>query len=123
MRETWTWLSNGNLERDAIAFSRGELTTPVAEWPGLRVVRVRDAQSHETPEWFAERDGWRSAVKGLFKVGERVYASTHDKPKQRKNYTHYMSKAEPWASRYKPDIIRDAEPTESTWNPGRAYAL
>jgi hypothetical protein len=118
MRETWAWISNTNLKCDAIAFRVGEPDTSIAEWPGLRIVRVRDGQSHETPEWFAEMDGWRSAAAGLFKMGERVFASTHAKPKQMASYSHYFSKAEEWSSRATPDHIVAPKPNRSTWNPG-----
>jgi hypothetical protein len=79
---------------------------------------VRDGQSHETPEWFAEKDGWRSAAAGLFKMGERVFASTHAKPKQMTAYSHYFSKAEDWSSRTSPERIVPPKPNRSTWNPG-----
>jgi hypothetical protein len=118
MRETWTWISNTNLVCDAIAFHPSEITVPIAEWPGLRIVRVRDGQSHETPEWFAEKDGWRSAAAGLFKMGERVFASTHSKPKQMTSYSHYFSKAEMWSSRTSPDRFVPPKPNRPTWNPG-----
>lgn len=118
MRETWSWLSNSHLVPDAITFRTGEPATPIAEWPGLRIVRVRDAQSHETPEWFAESDGWRSAAAGLFKMGERVYASAHAKPKQMKSYSHYFSKAEDWESPKRLSVVRKPMTRVSTWNPG-----
>ena len=118
MRETWKWISNTNLVCDAVAFRAGEPVAPISEWPGLRIVRVRDGQSHETPEWFAEEADRRSASQGLFKMGERVYASTHEKPKQMTNYMHAMSKAEDWTSPNRPDVIRSKRLNVSTWNPG-----
>jgi hypothetical protein len=118
MRETWTWINNTNLVCDAIAFQPNETAVAIAEWPGLRIVRVRDGQSHETPEWFAEKDGWRSAAAGLFKMGERVFASTHSKPKQMTSYSHYFSKAERWSSRTSPDRFVPPNPNRPTWNPG-----
>lgn len=129
LRLTWSWLSNTNILCDAVTFSgsetddadnhdhKGEIPVPITELPGLRIVRVRDGQSHETPEWFAERDDARSMARGLFRIGERVFASTHGKPKQQK-YSPYVSKAEQWSTTTNPDQPRPAQVSLSTWNPG-----
>lgn len=118
LRRTWPWLSNTNITRDTVTFGFNETPISVAELRGLRIVRVRDVQGHETPEWFAEEDGRRSASQGLFQMGERVFASTHAKPKQFQKYSHYASKAEGWISSKKPEQVRLPQPSLSTWNPG-----
>lgn len=51
LRRHWPWLKNGNLLLDQVQW--GTATTPVSDCPGLRIVRVRDADGHETPEWYA----------------------------------------------------------------------
>jgi hypothetical protein len=43
---------------------------------------VRDSQGHETPEWYAPKGDEQGWTKGLFKMGDRVFASTYNKPKQ-----------------------------------------
>lgn len=118
LRDTWVWLKNTNILRDALTF--GESTNPYAahEFPGLRIVRIRDTQSHEAPQWFAMEDSWRSAATGLFAMGERVFASTHSKPKQLQKYSHYASKIEEWSSKEHPEITHKPQPSLSTWNPG-----
>lgn len=87
LRSAWKWLTNGNIAIDTVAFGN-EPQRSVGELKGLRIVRVRDSQRQETPEWYAQNDmlaekdkeeGWS---KGLFQMGERVFASTYNKPKQ-----------------------------------------
>jgi len=51
LRSHWPWLKNGNLLLDQVMW--GAARAPISDWPGVRIVRVRDLDSHETPEWFA----------------------------------------------------------------------
>lgn len=101
-REAWGWLANSQLAIDRLAFGYNDPSRSISEWPGLRVVRVRDSKSSETPESFAEKDDGdekisreekMSFTQGLFKAGERVFHSLTGKPKQRMNLSRKASKA------------------------------
>lgn len=80
-RRAWPWLGNGRITEDALTFS-DEPPQPLLRWRGLRVIRIRDSQAHETAEWYAQRGANTGFTQGLFVMGERVFASTHAKPLQ-----------------------------------------
>lgn len=80
-RRAWPWLVNSRITEDALTFGE-EPPQPLQRWPGLRIIRIRDSQSHETPEWYAQSGANTGFGRGLFMMGERVFASTHDKPLQ-----------------------------------------
>lgn len=123
LRGIWPWLMNGNILRDAVSFNSKEqqansnTAIPISELSGLRIVRVRDAQSHETPECFADAEDRRSVASGIFQIGERVFGSLQPKPKQFTKYSHYFSKAGPWTSPTNPNKYNKADLGKSTWNP------
>ena len=87
LRSAWKWLTNGNIATDMLAFGK-EKQRSIQDLKGLRIVRARDSQSHETPEWYAqnevlaEKDKEQGWSEGIFQMGERVFASTYNKPKQ-----------------------------------------
>ena len=86
LRRTWTWLRDSDLTLDAINFGQ-EKPRPITDFEGLRIVRLRNNQSHETPEWYAiddKNDDKFGFSKGLFSadVGGRRYASTYGKSAQ-----------------------------------------
>ena len=80
-RLAWPWLQNGKLSPDFLAFNT-EAGQPIADWRGLRIVRVRDEDSHETPEYYpateSESPGF---AQGLFCLSPRVFMSLNPKPK------------------------------------------
>lgn len=117
IRRFWPWASNSKIRRDEVFFKVGHVTEKADDWRGLRIVRVRDSQGHETPEWFAESGKARSAAKGVFRLGNRVFASTHAKPTPLTKYSHYVSKAERWSAPDR-DSLSQPQPGLSTWNPG-----
>lgn len=80
-RQAWPWLGNTRLTVDALTFGE-EAPQRLQRWQGLRIVRVRDSQSFETPEWYAQSGPDTGFTQGLFRMGERVFASTHEKPLQ-----------------------------------------
>ncbi|NCC37748.1 MAG: DUF3893 domain-containing protein, partial [Chloroflexia bacterium] len=80
-RRAWPWLGNSRITTDMLAFS-DEPPQPMLRWPGLRIIRIRDSQAHETAEWYAQRGAETGVTQGIFMMGERVFASTHAKPQQ-----------------------------------------
>lgn len=80
-RRAWPWLGNNRLALDALTFGE-EPPQPLQRWRGLRVIRIRDNQSYETPEWYAQSGDDTGFTRGVFVMGERVFASTHEKPLQ-----------------------------------------
>jgi hypothetical protein len=118
LRFAWPWLQNGHIACDVIAFGN-EAPQAVSRWPGLRVVRVRSNQSHETPEWYAQNpdEDEQGFTKGLFRMSERVFASTYDKPRQFQKLSPNLSKADAWTAP-KSGKTFDASPDAHAWNPG-----
>jgi len=102
LRRVWKWLADAEISLDSLRFGQ-EVPTPITEWPGLRVVRVRDSAGSETPEWYAVRDERFGFSKGLFRINERVFASTYGKPSQFKK------------SSVKVSIVTN--PQMAVWNP------
>ncbi len=86
-RRAWSWLANNRITIDSIAFGE-EPPQPINRWRGLRIIRVRDRQSHETPEWYAQSEAETGFMKGLSKINERVFASTYGKPLQFQQARH-----------------------------------
>jgi tetratricopeptide (TPR) repeat protein len=115
LRNAWSWLSNGNLTRDLVAFGK-EKTQSITHFKGLRIVRVRDSQSHETPEWYAQEEDEHGFAKGIFQMGERVFASTYNKPLQFKNLSVNLSKVSSWTT--KKGKTFEPSPDTYFWNPG-----
>lgn len=115
LRRTWTWLQDGKITIDNIAFGK-EPPEPIDdEWEGLRIVRVRSSQSHETPEWYGLKEDAQGFSKGLFKIGQRVFASTYQKPVQFKKISPRLSKASSWTTRTGEG--RQPAPKSYAWNP------
>lgn len=107
LRQAWSWIQDRHLAQDKIAFDQ-ESPRPITEWPNLRLIRVRDSDGGETPEWYAvdgesDEQGFSA---GLFRMGERVFASTTPKPRQFKRLSLQMSRATPGPMAPKP-----------AWNP------
>lgn len=95
LRSTWPWLNNGQISTETVAFGNNGRSLGINRLKGLRILRLRDSQSHETPEWYAQkpdRDG-QGFAKGVFQMGDRVFASTGQKPVQFSNLSVNQSKA------------------------------
>lgn len=106
-REVWGWLTNSQIAIDKLSFGNTDQSRSISEWPGVRVVRVRDCKGSETPECFAQKDQGddctnreekMSFTQGLFRVSDRVFHSMTGKPKQRMKLSRKASKA------LKPDL-------------------
>ncbi|MGK7903736.1 MAG: DUF3962 domain-containing protein [Hormoscilla sp.] len=126
-RHAWKWLNNGNIALDMVFLGK-EKPQPINRYfPGLRIVRIRDSQSHETPEWYAqnkllaEKDKEQGWAQGIFKMGDRVFASTYNKPKQFQNLSPKQSKVSPWTTvnkTTKEEHVHAPSPDTYVWNPG-----
>jgi len=80
LRRTWPWLADKNLTLNELGFGDREIPQPISQWPGLRVIRIRDSDANETPQWYAaNEDESVSYTKGLFSAGERVFMGLNEK--------------------------------------------
>lgn len=116
IRLNWKWLQDSNITIDKIAFGN-ESPQPITDptWQGLRVIRVRDSTMSETPEWYAQNKEKVGHTQGIFQIGERVFASTYQKPVQFNKISPSQSKAVATTgskgSSYQPN------PGALSWNP------
>jgi hypothetical protein len=117
LRQAWGWLENTRIAPDGVDFGDEKLI-PTQDLPGLRLVRVRDSQRHETPEWFGyDTVAAEGFSKGLFQINQRVFASTYNKPRQFNTLSPSLSKFDEWTT---PRTKRSyqARPDSPAWNPG-----
>jgi len=115
LRKAWQWLNNGNITSDRVAFGRENPLDITRVDRNLRIVRVRDSQGHETPEWYAPKGDEQGWTKGLFKMGDRVFASTYNKPKQFRTPVNVSRVS---SSTTKKGKELEASPDSYFWNPG-----
>ncbi len=111
LQGVWPWLTNDQITK--------RLPPSLAAYPGLRIVRQRTGE-HETAEWYAQSETEPYGFsKGVFQIGEQVFASIADKPPagQRPKDLSMLS----------PRIVEDKQgqiktykpnPTKPAWNPG-----
>ncbi|MCU0517478.1 MAG: DUF3962 domain-containing protein [Oscillatoria sp. Prado101] len=95
LRLTWHWLTNTHIQCDQLTFGQNpanETPTPIEDWEGLRIVRVRDSSGHETPEYYAQDEDEVGFTKGLFRISDRVFASTAQKSAQQTGVSKNLSK-------------------------------
>jgi pPIWI_RE module N-terminal domain/RNaseH domain of pPIWI_RE/MID domain of pPIWI_RE len=113
-RRVWKWLQDQNITRDRVQIH--STNEPVQS--GLRIARVRDNESAETPEWYVSNTGRASLTAGVFAAQDRVFYSIHNPPVSFKTY-RTGSKLESWAStRDDPDDdLRAPSPDLLAWNP------
>ena len=111
--QAWPWLANKNITQDQVKFGN-EKPFKITRFKGLRIVRVRDSQSHETPEWYAPNDNEQGFSKGIFQIGERVFASTNHPPKSF-SINRKLSKLSSWTKNGKTVA---PSPDTYCWNPG-----
>lgn len=122
IRGVWKWLTNGNITLDKVVFGN-EKPLHISRFPfnKLRIVRVRDNQGYETPEWYAQKDGDGNGFsEGIFQMGDRVFASTYNTPKQFQ-LNRNLSKVSPWTSinrKTKEEKTSSPSPDVYYWNPG-----
>lgn len=89
LRATWPWLGDKKISVDRFAFLENEPLQPISTRPSLRIVRVRDSDANETPQWYAPyKDGTVAYTKGLFAVSERVFMGLNDKGSKNQRSRH-----------------------------------
>jgi pPIWI_RE module N-terminal domain/RNaseH domain of pPIWI_RE/MID domain of pPIWI_RE len=115
-RSCWPWLKNSETVPDLMGLG-GIAKRAEIIGPGLRHVRVRDADSFETPQWFApnEATGNHGLAEGLWVPPDagarpRVFGSTTAKPDTAKHAAVSASKLVP---RPGPKI----DTGQNAWNP------
>jgi len=121
-RRVWPWVGNGRMIQDHLVFEKDSVKS-ITCWPDLRVVRIRDSQGNETPEWYAEAENPDEDVldeapgfsQGLFAMGERVFASTYQPPKTASTQARSISKFEEWVNT---TGTKAPNPAYYAWNPG-----
>ncbi len=107
-RRVWSWLSNKNLQIDALPVT-GRLLT-LQDRPNWRVVRTRDGTSNEVPEWFGIRAGGegQGPTKGVFKINERTFftsQSRSDTMQTPQKLTKFGERANPRKSAPQPNLL------------------
>ena len=120
LRSTWSWLTDGKITCDKIAFGHEKLLDISRFSKKLRIVRVRDSLGYETPEWYAPNQNEQGFTKGIFQMGERVFGSTYNTPKQFK-LNRNLSKVSPWTTidrETKQEFTHQPLPNKYYWNPG-----
>jgi hypothetical protein len=114
LRSGWAYLKNSSLLPDHLAFG----TSPwhVKKYPGLRHVRVRTSEGHETPECYAFNDVEESATyDGLWRIdSDRVFFSTGDKPPSASRASRYASKITTFLNRK--GVLKNPNPRGMVWN-------
>ena len=115
LRSAWQWLNNRNITSDRVAFGRENPLDITRVDRNLRIVRVRDSQGHETPEWYAPKGDEQGWTKGLFKMGDRVFASTYNKPKQFRTPVNVSRVSSSTTTKGRE---LEASPHRYFWNPG-----
>lgn len=107
IRALWPWVNNNHITHKGIAF--GGTSQSAITIPGLHVVRIRGGDA-ETPECYAQDGKKVGFARGLFRMGDQVFASTHTNPPQFK-IRRSLSKA--------PSASESAQaPATAAWNPG-----
>ncbi len=116
-RSAWKWLTNPRISQDRVSFSSLFGPDPVTAWPGLRIVRVRSSDQHETPECYGYRadTGRFGFPSSLYSMGDRVFASTYGKPKSFQHAMPSLSRFQPWRSAK--GRFYHAAPRTPAWNP------
>lgn len=99
LRATWPWLGDKKIAVDRFAFLENESLQPISTRPGLRIIRVRDSEANETPQWYAPyEDGTVAYTKGLFAAGERVFMGLNDKGSKNQR-SRFMSVLQEYTNR------------------------
>jgi hypothetical protein len=107
IRAIWPWIGNNQITREGIAF--GGASQSAITLPGLHIVRIRSGDA-ETPEYYAQDGTKVGFARGLFRMGEQVFASTQSNPPQFK-IRRNLSKAP------RSGEVAQAAAT-AAWNPG-----
>jgi hypothetical protein len=79
IRAIWPWIGNNQITHEGIAF--GGASQSAITIPGLHIVRIRGGDA-ETPEYYAQNGTKVGFARGLFRMGDQVFASTQSNPPQ-----------------------------------------
>ncbi len=112
LRRSWPAISNTKITVDTLTF--GHDRRPITDFPGLRHVRIRTDDEHETPECFGVADTTSGQPTGLWRYrNERLYGSTGTKPSTAASALKGVSKITSTEHRDKTTAPR---PTTQVWN-------
>ncbi|MFD8994428.1 pPIWI_RE module domain-containing protein [Streptomyces abikoensis] len=117
LRQGWSGLRNGQLDRDMLGFGTEPAQRHTLYGDDLRVVLVRDANAREeVAEWYAHdakgRVGFAEGVWGTGETESRVFASTASKP-------HTVAKLPKGLMKLAPTAQGRTAPGKTAWNPGQ----
>ena len=71
IRTIWPWIGNNQITHEGIAF--GGASQSAITIPGLHIVRIRGGDA-ETPEYYAQNGTKVGFARGLFRMGDQVFA-------------------------------------------------
>ncbi len=96
-RRFWSYLANKNIIKDKIKINSDDTAIPITEYPGLRIIGLRDRNRSETPQYFAENKTGETIgySKGLWQVTNRIFYSTDDTLDTQK-FNRHLSKLTTW---------------------------
>ena len=86
MRSRWEWVSNNRVIADKIQVGNGPVQELVLHGKNLRLIRLRDGDRNETPQWWApDGDELAGQATGLWQEPDagpasRVFYATTEKP-------------------------------------------
>lgn len=112
-RPGWKFLNNTELAADSLRFG-SRAARPVAEFPGLRHVRIRTEDGDETPEGYAVNEIDKGHAGALWKIAHRIWFSTADKPPTASGTVRYTSMVE--STQKQDGSTRSAQPGARVWN-------
>ncbi|MDJ0531464.1 MAG: DUF3962 domain-containing protein [Xenococcaceae cyanobacterium MO_207.B15] len=98
-RRFWSYLTNKNIVRDEIQLNQTDTPIKMKEYPGLRIIGLRDRYQSETPQYFAEnKEGYTIGYsKGLWQVTDRIFYST-DNTSKTQRFNRHLSKLTSWVN-------------------------
>jgi hypothetical protein len=120
MRRSWKWLENGMLIRDKIQLGNLPAQDLVMYGKRLRLVRMRDGERDETPQWWAPKDDDTAGIAtGLWTVPDadennRVFYATTDKSSTHSKVQNDDTKLTPHVGA-KGKLVTNQ--TSDAWNP------
>lgn len=96
-RRFWSYLSNKNITKDEIKLNQTDTAIKLKEYPGLRIIGLRDRERDETPQYFAENQPGDTIgySKGLWQVTDRIFHSTAQTSDTQK-FNRHLSKLTTW---------------------------
>lgn len=96
-RRFCSYLTNKNIIKDEIKLNSTDTAIKIEDYPGLRIIGLRDRTRSETPQYFAEnKEATKIGYsKGLWQVTNRIFYSTDDTLDTQK-FNRHLSKLTTW---------------------------